>query len=261
MQLDVAERTPPPGLVPHVARYSGYTLRPLGSDPVRRREIPTGLVTVILTFEGKLTITDPGGPAIFRSFANGIDEHAVLTEYGELHGMQLDLPPLGAYRLFGLPMRELANTAVELDALDERPWSALVTRLAEAPSWEDRFALLDDTLLAWAEEGPTPDPEIAWAFRRLQRSGGLVEVGTLAAEIGWSGRHFGARFREQVGMAPKATASVLRFRRAVRMLGGGAETTISDVAATSGYADHSHLTREFRRLAGCTPSQYLLAGA
>ena len=259
MQLDVSERTPPPELAPYIARYSGYSLRPLGSEPIRRREIPTGLVTVILTFEGKLTITDPGGSATFSSFVAGIDEHAVLTEYGELHGMQLDLPPLGAYRLFGLPMRELANATIELDALEERSWSALITQLADSPGWEERFALLDETLLGWADEGPAPDPAVAWALRRLQHTGGLAPVGALAAEIGWSRRHFGARFREQVGMGPKATASVLRFRHAVRLL--GTEATISDVAAASGYADHSHLTREFRRLAGCTPSEYRLAGA
>jgi AraC-like DNA-binding protein len=255
MQLDVVERTPPPELAAHVARYSGYSLRPLGVSPIRRREIPTGMVTVILTFDGALRLTDPGGSTTFSSFVAGVEEHAVLTEYDELHGMQLDLPPLGAYRLFGLPMSELANTAVELDALDERPWSAVITRLAEAPSWEERFALLDDTLLGWAQAGPAPDPAVAWALQRLQRSGGLEPVGALAAEIGWSRRHFGARFRAQVGMAPKATASVLRFRRAVRLL--GTQASISDVAAATGYADHSHLTREFRRLAGCTPSEYL----
>lgn len=30
---------------------------------------------------------------------------------------------------------------------------------------------------------------------------------------------------------------------------------IADIAAAAGYADHSHLVRDFRSLAGCTPSQ------
>ena len=58
---------------------------------------------------------------------------------------------------------------------------------------------------------------------------------------------------------------MLRFERAAELLvptmaGGGPAArvpcTLSDVA-TCGYADHAHLDREFRALAGCTPSEYL----
>ncbi len=81
----------------------------------------------------------------------------------------------------------------------------------------------------------------------------------LADEIGWSRRHFGARFRSQVGLAPKPTGRIMRFRRAVALLSRGGAGSIADLAATVGYADHSHLVREFHALGGCTPSQ--LVGA
>lgn len=71
-------------------------------------------------------------------------------------------------------------------------------------------------------------------------------------------------FRAQVGLAPKAAARVLRFRRAAGLLvpgpsgkpGRASARSISEVAAECGYADHARLVREFRALAGCTPSQY-----
>jgi transcriptional regulator GlxA family with amidase domain len=81
-----------------------------------------------------------------------------------------------------------------------------------------------------------------------------VPVSVLADEIGWSRRHFVARFRHHIGLAPKAAARVLRFTRAVRLLTGGDAASISAVAAACGYADHSHLVRDFRDLAGCTPT-------
>jgi AraC-like DNA-binding protein len=70
----------------------------------------------------------------------------------------------------------------------------------------------------------------------------------------------------QVGLAPKPAARVLRFQRAAELLlppgpdGGSrarAARSVADVAATCGYADHAHLVREFRTLAGCTPTEYL----
>jgi AraC-like DNA-binding protein len=48
---------------------------------------------------------------------------------------------------------------------------------------------------------------------------------------------------------------VLRFRRAVELLRRRGASTIGEVAAEAGFADHSHLVRECRTLAGCTPTE------
>lgn len=86
----------------------------------------------------------------------------------------------------------------------------------------------------------------------------------LADDVGWSRRHLLTRFRRQVGLSPTATGRVLRFRHAARLLVPGAgpgrvptADRIADLAAECGYADHSHLVREFRALAGCTPSAFV----
>ncbi len=47
------------------------------------------------------------------------------------------------------------------------------------------------------------------------------------------------------------------WRRTTRGRGLPAGRCIADVAAECGYADHAHLVREFRALAGCTPSKYV----
>ena len=52
---------------------------------------------------------------------------------------------------------------------------------------------------------------------------------------------------------------MLRFNRAARLLLAEPATSITDIAATSGYADHSHLVRDFQSLGGCSPSQYRAA--
>jgi AraC-like DNA-binding protein len=86
------------------------------------------------------------------------------------------------------------------------------------------------------------------------QSGGAVAVETLAAELGWSRRHFAARFRAEVGMAPKALARLLRFERAVERLRGGEELAM--IALGCGYYDQAHFNRDFRAFTGTTPTAY-----
>jgi hypothetical protein len=68
------------------------------------------------------------------------------------------------------------------------------------------------------------------------------------------------RAHRPVGLGGRlaVTARVLRFRRTAELLGAaGPASSIADVAAAGGAADHGHLVRELHRLAGCTPSEYL----
>jgi AraC-like DNA-binding protein len=89
----------------------------------------------------------------------------------------------------------------------------------------------------------------------LELSDGAVPIGELAAELGWSRRHLAVRFREELGMAPKALARLLRFERAVKRLRAGDE--LADLALDAGYYDQAHFNRDFRAFAGTTPTQYL----
>jgi len=90
----------------------------------------------------------------------------------------------------------------------------------------------------------------------VRRTGGRASINALATEPGWSHRRLIARFREQIGLAPKAAARVLRFDRAVTALrssSGG----LAEIALDCGYFDQAHFNRDFRELAGTTPTAFL----
>jgi AraC-like DNA-binding protein len=56
-------------------------------------------------------------------------------------------------------------------------------------------------------------------------------------------------------LTPKGMARVLRFAHAVRHIEHAG--TWADVAFAAGYADQAHFIREFRSLAGVTPTAYV----
>lgn len=76
-------------------------------------------------------------------------------------------------------------------------------------------------------------------------------------ESGYSHRRVSSVFREAVGLAPKVFCRVQRFQRAVASITAG--RPLAAVANGCGYADQAHLTREFRDIAGLTPSAYRAA--
>ena len=158
--------------------------------------------------------------------------------------------------LLGVPADALASKVVGLGDLLGARARELEERLACARSWPERFAALDEVLARKLAPAPFA-PEIAWAWRRLGAAHGQLPIGALATEIGWSRRHFGERFRAEIGLAPKTAARVLRFERAQSLFAVREPKGIGAVAAASGYADQSHLTREWVALSGSTPRAWL----
>jgi AraC-like DNA-binding protein len=146
---------------------------------------------------------------------------------------------------------------VDLEDVLGPPARELVERLAEEPTWPARFAVLDDVLLRRLGAGG-PSPETARAWDRLVASDGGVDVRSLAREVGWSRRHLSERFRQELGLPPKVVARVLRFERARRLLREPGHPSLADVAVACGYYDQAHMNREWRELAGCSPTRWLV---
>jgi AraC-like DNA-binding protein len=239
-------RAPAAPLAGRVTSYYGF--EEATPEPVRQREGPGADVVVILTFEEHWLIDG----ARHTSFVAGLHDRQVTTEHpGRSLGMQVNLDPLAARALVGSPLHELANRTVPLEEILDAPF--LVERLAGARDWDARFALLDDTLVPHVAHAQ-PSREIAWAWRRLRATHGRVAIGELAAELGWSRKRIVARFRDEIGLPPKAVARLLRFERARELAG---TMPWGELAFECGFSDQSHLIAEFRRVTGRTPETFL----
>jgi AraC-like DNA-binding protein len=245
----MAHAAPGPALRGVVHSYCGYVERT--AAPLRRREAATGMVTVILSLGPRIAVDGE----THRSFVAGLSDVPATTEHdGSQHGVELNLTPPAARRLLGVPMHELHNRVVALE--DVFDTGTLLEELAEAPGWEARFARLDAELARRLEAAPAPHPAVRAAYGRLAATHGAVPVGVLAGELGWSRRHLAARFREDVGVSPKALARLLRFERAMELLG---ERSLAEIAYECGYYDQAHFNRDFRAFAGATPGELLAA--
>ena len=240
-----------------VRRYAGYSER---AEDSRRREVARPGIALILGLGDPLAVSyeEAGAATAFGAFVVGNHTRPAWTGFsGRQHGVQVDLTPAGAYALLGDAIDDLTDRVVPLDAVLGREGVELLERLAESPSWSARFGLLDH-VIGDHRDRPPLSREVRWLWQQLAACHGDARVETLLGEVGWSRRHLARRFRQQIGLAPKAYARLLRFQHLVDCLQSRpAGSSLADIAVAAGYYDQAHLNRDFRAFAGCTPTQYL----
>ena len=262
-----ASHVPAAGLRRMVDSCIGYRLG--AWDLARHRGLPSPGLTLIFTLDEPLMLAthpDPAQPpGSYDAVLSGLHTSPVTVVMDRPQsGIQLSLSPLGTRALLGRPASELAGLDVRAGDVLGRPAGELLDRLRCAAGWAERFAVLDQGLLALAARGSSHSevsPEVSYAWRRLLRTGGTVGVRELAAETGWSDRHLRARFRAETGLGPKAAGRVIRFTEARTQLGrraaAGCPLDLAGLAVACGYFDQAHLDREFAQLAGCSPTTWL----
>ncbi|WP_433791161.1 helix-turn-helix domain-containing protein [Actinoplanes sp. CA-252034] len=252
---EYAQARPAPALRPHVAFYSGYRQR--GLAPALHRGLPSPYLTLIFTLDEPLVIAahpDPAqAPGRYASLLGGLHlTPALISHDGSQSGVQVAVRPEGCRALLGLPAAAVANLDVDAAAVLGEPFVGEVReRLSEAADWPARFAVVDRALGGRLRD--TTGPAAVTEAYHLVNGG--ASVAAAAARVGWTGRHLTDRFRAELGIRPKEAARIARFDRARRAIRPGVR--LADVAAAHGYADQSHLVRDFRAFAGCAPSRWL----
>ncbi|MCC2593792.1 hypothetical protein LKO27_10285 [Tessaracoccus sp. OS52] len=210
---ELVRHRPHPCLAGLVAGFVGSHER--ADDPVERRQPAGSLLPLVVSFGDPLdviSLSEGEGTGRYSSFIAGfMPGHATTRFVGTQRCVQVYLTPLGAYRLLGLPGRELARRVVGVDEVAPFLGGSLPERLAETTTWAGRIGVVEQTLLSALDAGPEPEPFVAWLWSRIRDSGGRARIDDLVAQTGWSHRHVTTRFRVQIGLSPKAAGGIVRF--------------------------------------------------
>jgi len=248
------------GLVDDIVFY-----RETGLPMVGRIEAASLVVPLVISFGAPFSIAlgrAPHGGDRIASFAAGLFAGPVVMDSpGTAECVQVNFTPPGAARFFGVPLGELADAMVTLDDLGDRAICGLRQRLGGEPDPTRRLDLVEAFVLGRIRADAPADPAVSWAYRRIVETGGRVRIAGLAEAIGCSRKHLFARFRRDIGLAPKTVARMARFQGALALSTRTAAPDWADVAAACGYADQAHLSREFVEMAGASPAAWLRRAA
>lgn len=167
------------------------------------------------------------------------------------------LHPGRASWLLGTPASELLNQTIPIVHFKGAMRNMRFEKVIEQRNAETRRAALAQVLLAAGESSVSLDQAVLAGIRWLsQYPQGRIEQ--LSQWMGISRRQLHRRFSDAIGYGPKMFQSVMRFQRLLKTARESSpEHTLADVAASAGYADQAHMTREVRRFSNIRPTMLL----
>ena len=260
----------PSGAVVTAVGYEGEQ-----AEPVDHRGLPSPFLTFIVTLDEPVVLAEEGGERGLEVVVAGLSTEAEIVRMsGRQVGLQAAVHPLAARRLFGMPAAELARTSLEGEEVLGRLAPRLRERLAEAGDWDERFAIFAAEMGLGADpsrrgrpsvrepglRSSAPRPEVVEAWRLLTATRGRIRIEELAERVFLSRRRLSTLFAAEFGLSPKEAARTMRFTHAVARIGQDVRAGTLDLAALAaecGFADQSHLDREFRGFAGTSPSGWI----
>jgi AraC-like DNA-binding protein len=120
-----------------------------------------------------------------------------------------------------------------------------------------RAAVLDAALLPRAPTPPDAYVDLLGLVAAMTEDRSLVRVDQVASLGGLSVRSLQRLFAAYVGVSPKAVLARYRLQDAAAAIDAGEVDDLADLAASLGWFDQAHFSRDFRSVVGVTPSSYL----
>jgi AraC-like DNA-binding protein len=249
---------PAPALRPAVGSYSDYW--EVTDGFTTRREMPGIEPVLIVNLGDPVEIVAGDGQSIIVGTGHGLagathTRSAMSRSSGTQRGVHIHLPLLTMKRLFGLPLHELADRAVPLEAFGK--WARSLTQeLVEAPTPCARAAVLDRSLTQKLADVPAADGAIEEALIILAQRPG-VRVEALARHLGWSRKRMSLQVREATGVGPRLFRRLARFSKLVARLQRRDQAPSVQLALDCGWFDQPHMLHDFKEFAGLTPREFL----
>jgi AraC-like DNA-binding protein len=175
---------------------------------------------------------------------------------GSLQVFSIRFTPTGFRALFGIPARLLRDRATEAGLVLGPEIVELHEQLASAEpaQWEsiaERYLMKRLRVFAVSAEIRIAQQAVA----AMHSSRGKMSVAEVAMRSAVSPRHLERAFQEQVGVSPKVFGGLLRLDHALEI--AELESNWAEIASMCGYFDQSHMIRDFRRMAGATPVEFM----
>ena len=237
-RFSLRREPPPDDLVPFVEGFWSVRWDLEGRPPFTQEILPYPCVN-LSTGAGGFEVH---GPATKRFVAR-------LLGCGEVFGTKFT--PAGFYVFTGIPMRELVDRIVSIEAA--------AGQAPCAPTTDEFDAVRPQVETFLRSFHPTCTEAMALADRLVrltQEDRSIARAEDLARTAGISVRSLHRLFERHVGVGPKWIVRRSRVQEAAERGARGETVDWAGIAQELGYHNQAHLIRDFREQVGSTPAAY-----
>jgi AraC-like DNA-binding protein len=247
-------------LLPYIKHY--LFLERADACTKKLRLFSDGNTGMVLTFAGNLIsgIQDDGASNYPNSFLYGqICEFKDLYLTGKTLIIIVVFQPYGFNHLSGIPASEVREKIIATADIFGGSGVMLHNKLSENLTIGAIQQQLDSFFLEQAPKKPVAlKPVIQTSLNYMLSEKGAVSIHQLVKQTGYTERHIERTFNEYIGINPKKFGNTLKLHQFLRLLKYTSRlNNFTSLCYEAGYADQSHLIKEFRKYTGITPTQYL----
>jgi AraC-like DNA-binding protein len=231
-----------------------YNRRDAGEERSGFEVQPDGYAEIIFHFGGGCSIAaNEGLQPLPSPFMMGLlNQPVIFYTKNRLEIIAVRCFPWTVFDLLGLPsgkdgVRIFEHPIARLQpALDK--WIN-AGRIDEALALVKRYFLEARTAIAM-------DSMLFKAGLAMSGANGVLPVSQVAAAAHATVRTLERKFKQSSGYTVKDVSGLMRFEQVRNQLWHYPDTNLAGLAHELGYADQSHLSREFKRYSGATPAAF-----
>ncbi len=166
----------------------------------------------------------------------------------------------GGFRPFVMrPVADFTDRGFPLQEIFGEAAAGLALRALAPEEHAETVAILEAYLRQCKPQTDHSVALVSGIAERIAADRAINRVEQLVGEFGVGLRTLQRLFGEYIGVSPKWVIQRYRLHEAAARLAAGGDIDWADIALELGYADQAHFIRDFRKLVGRSPADYVKA--
>lgn len=252
--------SPSPFLQPYI---NGYWLLERQAncaitDPVRL--IPDGYPELVFALEKRFAMQQNDGfhrhPEV--GFIGQLSKTLEVKADLGAKALYVKMYPWTPSLLMNVPQNLLINSVADLkNLIPTLEIQELHYRLQDAENLTSTIQHLETYLIKKIQSNPQFNPILHLSVSKIFFEKGQTEMDTLTQSIKISSRYLEKLFKEQIGISPNRYARLIKIKKASMLLAEERPDNLTSFALENGFYDAAHFSRDFRKLAGFSPTEFI----